>query len=116
MEVRFQNDHSTVDPRVEVCSDDQWYALDSTINADNSLLQAIQRNSSSSSVVFEWKLMMLNLSVVRVTTVGISCSTPTTDDHFMTITKTYVVRENTTMTHIQLDGLYQDTVQVITAA
>ena len=75
-------------------------------------MQIIQRNASTSSVMFEWQLMMLNLSIVRVTTVDISCSTSTTDSHFMTITKTYVVRENITgtMTHVPLDGLYKDTI------
>ena len=111
MEVRFQTDlpHSS-SPRAEVCSDDQWYTLDSTINADNSLLQIIQTNSSANSVAFEWKLVILNLSVVRVTTADVSCSAPVTEGHLMTITKTYVVDENTTMTHIDLDGLFHDTI------
>ena len=101
MELRFRND-GTISPRVEVCDDDQWYSLDSSINVDGSPVKIVEAVAvDSTSVKITWFPPLDNATYLA----EVSCTTTALGgDQF---TKTTVIGK-TTMAHIS--GLSPDTV------
>ena len=108
MELRFRND-GTISPRVEVCDDDQWYALDSSINVDDSpvkIVEAVAVDSTSVKITFNLFPPLDNATYLA----EVSCTTTALGGDQFTKTTAIVGKTTWSIMMAHISGLSPDTV------